>query len=58
VTGTVSNRRFTGAVAYFSVETPAGLILEVAGAPAVAREGDTVGVEPTGTGLHLFPVAE
>jgi iron(III) transport system ATP-binding protein len=57
VTGTVTNRRFTGAVAYFSVETPTGLVLEVAGPPAAAREGEAVGVEPTGTGLHLFPAA-
>ena len=57
VTGVVTNRRFTGAVAYFLVETPAGLALEVAGAPDAAREGETVGVEPTGTGLHLYPAA-
>ncbi|TFG48551.1 MAG: ABC transporter ATP-binding protein [Gemmatimonadales bacterium] len=58
VTGTVTNRRFTGPIAYFLVETPAGHVLEVAGSPDAAREGDTVGVEPTGTGLHLFPAAE
>jgi ABC-type Fe3+/spermidine/putrescine transport system ATPase subunit len=57
VTGVVTNRRFTGAVAYFLVETPAGLALEVAGAPDAARDGETVGVEPTGTGLHLYPAA-
>ncbi len=55
--GTVTNRRFTGAVAYFSVQTPTGVVLEVAGEPTSAREGDAVGIEPTGAGLHLYPVA-
>jgi ABC-type Fe3+/spermidine/putrescine transport system ATPase subunit len=54
--GRVKVRRFTGAVAYFLVETELGFTLEVAGAPGAAREGDAVGVEPTGTGLHLYPV--
>jgi len=54
--GSVTNRRFTGAVAYFTVETPEGLVLEIAGAADAAREGDSVGLEPTGTGLHLYPV--
>jgi ABC-type Fe3+/spermidine/putrescine transport system ATPase subunit len=58
VSGTVTDRRFTGAVAYFSVETSSGLALEVAAPPGAAREGDSVGIEPTGTGLHLFPAAE
>ncbi len=57
LTGTVTGRRFTGAVAYFTVETASGLVLEVAGAPAAAREGDVVGIEPTGMGLHLYPAA-
>jgi putative spermidine/putrescine transport system ATP-binding protein len=57
LTGTVTNRRFTGAVAYFSVECDSGSVVEVAGAPAAAREGDRVGLEPTGMGLHLFPAA-
>jgi putative spermidine/putrescine transport system ATP-binding protein len=57
MTGTVTGRRFTGAVAYFSVETSSGMILEVAGSPPAAREGDVVGLEPTGTGLHVFPAA-
>jgi len=57
LTGTVTGRRFTGAVAYFTVETSSGLVLEVAGPPAAAREGDAVGIEPTGAGLHLYPAA-
>ncbi len=57
MSGLVTGRRFTGAVAYFSVETAAGLSFEVAGTPAAAREGDAVGVEPTGAGLHLYPAA-
>ena len=55
--GVVTGRRFTGAVAYFSVETSTGLSFEIAGTPAAAREGDTVGIESVGAGLHLFPAA-
>jgi ABC-type Fe3+/spermidine/putrescine transport system ATPase subunit len=57
LTGRVSDRRFTGAVAYFSVDTASGATLEIAAPPSAAREGDTVGIEPTGSGLHLFPAA-
>jgi ABC-type Fe3+/spermidine/putrescine transport system ATPase subunit len=57
LTGRVSDRRFTGAVAYFSVDTASGATLEIAAPPSAAREGDTVGIEPTGHGLHLFPAA-
>ncbi len=53
LTGRITSRRFTGAVAYFSVETPAGLSLEIAAASGAAREGDSVGLEPTGDGLVL-----
>ncbi|HRZ08882.1 MAG TPA: ABC transporter ATP-binding protein [Gemmatimonadales bacterium] len=55
--GTVTGRRFTGAVAYFSVETASGLSFEIAGNPAAAREGETVGIEASGAGLHLYPAA-
>lgn len=55
--GTVTARRFTGAVAYFTVVTPTGLTFEIAGAPSAAREGGIVGIEPTGAGLHLYPAA-
>ena len=43
LTGDVTGRRFTGAVAYFSVDTASGATIEVAADPAAAREGDTVG---------------
>ncbi len=56
LTGRVTDRRFTGAVAYFSVETESGLVLEVAAEPSAAHEGDTVGVAPAAGGLHLYPV--
>lgn len=56
IRGIVKARRFTGAVAYFLVEAEQGFTLEVAGAPSAASEGQQVGVEPTGTGLHLYPV--
>jgi ABC-type Fe3+/spermidine/putrescine transport system ATPase subunit len=52
--GTVADRRFTGPVAFFSVLTAGGATLEVAAAPEAAREGDTVGLEPTGADLHLY----
>jgi len=58
LSGTVTGRRFTGAVAYFSVSTPSGLELEVAAPPGAAREGDAVGIEPAGAGLHLYPVEQ
>jgi len=53
--GTVTNRRFVGATAYFTVATPTGAELEVAALPSAAREGDRVGLAPAGGGLHLFP---
>jgi ABC-type Fe3+/spermidine/putrescine transport system ATPase subunit len=55
VTGQVTGRRFTGPVAFFSVLTAGGSALEVAAPPGAAREGDAVGLEPTGAELHLFP---
>ncbi|HEX5004340.1 MAG TPA: ABC transporter ATP-binding protein [Gemmatimonadales bacterium] len=55
ICGTVQARRFTGAVAYFLVGTTDGFTLEVAAPPSAAAEGQEVGVEPTGTGLHLYP---
>jgi len=57
LSGTVTDRRFTGAVAYFLVETDSGLMLEVAAAPSAAREGERVGVTPADSGLHLYPEA-
>ena len=56
MTGTVTDRRFTGAIAYFLVETESGLVLEVAAEPTAARVGDRVGVSPASSGLHLYPV--
>ena len=55
LTGVVTGRRFTGAVAYFSVETSSGLAFEIAGTPAAAREGDTVGIEAVGRGPPSLP---
>ncbi len=53
--GAVTNRRFTGALAYFTVQTASGLEVEVAAPAGAAAEGDAVGLLPAGTGLHLFP---
>jgi len=58
VVATVTGRRFTGPVAFFSVLTAGGGALEVAAAPGAAREGDAVGLEPAGADLHLFPPDE
>jgi len=55
IVGTVTNRRFVGATAFFTVATALGAELEVAGPPGAAREGDRVGLVPSGGGLHLFP---
>jgi putative spermidine/putrescine transport system ATP-binding protein len=52
--GRVTDRRFTGAQAFYLVETSAGVI-EVAGPPDGPDEGAAVGVSPSGRGFHLFP---
>ena len=57
--GTVTERRFLGGAALFSVSAgaPGGTFsLEVLAAPDAARVGDQVGIAPgSGEGLHLFP---
>ena len=62
--GTVSERRFLGAVALYTVRLENGETLEVEAEPGVAAIGDRVGVVPRGkreegsgkrvAGLHLF----
>jgi ABC-type Fe3+/spermidine/putrescine transport system ATPase subunit len=57
VRGVVISRRFIGPTAHFTVRTDGGAVVEVAALAGAAREGDRVGIEPAGTGLHLFPAA-
>ena len=54
IAGTVIHRRFAGATAFFTVTVGDGSEVEVAGAPDVARVGDAVHLEPTGTGAHAW----
>jgi ABC-type Fe3+/spermidine/putrescine transport system ATPase subunit len=54
LTGTVSDRRFTGAQAFFRLRTDRGTQLEVAAEPRAAEIGARVGVVPTDRGVHLF----
>lgn len=55
VGGTVTDRRFTGALAFFRVRTDRGAQLEIAAEPQAASVGARVGVMPTDRGIHLFP---
>jgi ABC-type Fe3+/spermidine/putrescine transport system ATPase subunit len=53
--GTVVERRFTGAQAYYTLETDAGVALEASADPGSARVGERVGLVPAERGIHLFP---
>lgn len=57
INATVGERRFLGATALFSVETDDGNELEVNADPHAVRPGERVGLEFTGTGVHVFPAA-
>ena len=54
LSGEVSERRFLGAVALYTVRLAGGASVEVLAEPHAARVGDRVGLLPTGQGLHLF----
>jgi ABC-type Fe3+/spermidine/putrescine transport system ATPase subunit len=56
--GTVTERRFTGASALFTVRTVRGTLIEVQASTDAAAVGEEVGLEPAGTGLHLYPARE
>jgi ABC-type Fe3+/spermidine/putrescine transport system ATPase subunit len=56
LTGVVSDRRFAGALAMFTVTTEGGGLVEVSAAPRAARVGEAVGLEVVGRGIHVFPV--
>jgi ABC-type Fe3+/spermidine/putrescine transport system ATPase subunit len=55
VTGEIVERRFVGATALYTIRLESEAQIEVSAEPSVARLGDRVGLEPHGTGLHLFP---
>jgi ABC-type Fe3+/spermidine/putrescine transport system ATPase subunit len=58
VSGTVTERRFTGATSVFTIATRGGGRLEVTGPPRSVAQGDQVGIMPSrrsGGGIHLFP---
>ena len=55
--GTVTARRLIGGSVLFTVALADGSTVEVSAEPQAARVGDTVGLEPAGRGLHLFPQA-
>lgn len=55
VTGEVVERRFVGATALYTIRLPSDAQIEVSAEPSVAGIGDHVGLEPQGSGLHLFP---
>jgi len=58
LSGEVVGRRFTGALAQFTIETDRGLTIEVSAPPDAAAIGDHVGVAPTGQGVHVYPKAQ
>ena len=54
LTGQVTDRRFSGALAFFTVRTEGGTTVELSAAPDAAAVGDRIGLAPSGPGLHLF----
>jgi ABC-type Fe3+/spermidine/putrescine transport system ATPase subunit len=57
LTGTVTERRFTGSASLFTVVTDGGASVEVTGPPRLVVAGDRVSVMPSrraGGGIHLF----
>ena len=54
LSGTVTERRFAGGSASFTVSLEGGTV-EVVAAPRAARVGEAVGLVPADQGLHAFP---
>ncbi|MGH7733668.1 MAG: TOBE domain-containing protein, partial [Gemmatimonadales bacterium] len=52
--GPIVARRFTGALAYFTIQVAEGVAVEVAAESGAARIGDRVGLLPHDRGIHLF----
>lgn len=55
ISGAVTRKRYTGAQAFFRVETDGGLKIEVSAAPDAATVGSRVGLLPAERGIHVFP---
>ena len=55
LSGTVTERRFTGPLGFFVVTTNAGTVIEVSAEPHAAQVGDQVALVPRSRGVHLFP---
>jgi putative spermidine/putrescine transport system ATP-binding protein len=55
VCGVVTERRFAGAMAFFSVRTDRGTPVEVSAGGREAAVGRRVGLVPRDRGIHLFP---
>ncbi len=62
LSGTVTDRRFAGASAFFVINTAGGQVVEVSAAPSAAAVGDRVSLEPigdpadAGAGMRCFPL--
>jgi len=55
--GTIVHRRFAGTTAFFTVRIADDVEIEVSAPPGAAKAGDTVHLEPTGTGAHAWSSA-
>jgi ABC-type Fe3+/spermidine/putrescine transport system ATPase subunit len=53
--GTITERRFTGALTLYTVETERGQTVEVSAHPKAAAVGERVSLAPTNTGAHVYP---
>jgi len=57
LTGTVVDRRTTGALVFLTIKLADGALVEVSCTPPGVAEGATVGLAPMEQGIHLFPEA-
>jgi putative spermidine/putrescine transport system ATP-binding protein len=57
LTGTVVDRRTTGALVFLTVKLADGGMLEMSSGPTSIAEGAVVGLVPAEQGIHLFPGA-
>ena len=55
--GEITERRFTGALTLYTIETEGGQTVEVSAHPDAAAVGDRVSLAPTGVGAHVYPRA-
>lgn len=55
LSGTVIDRRTTGALAFLTVRLADGALVELSASPSAPAEGTVVGLMPAEQGVHLFP---